>query len=83
MLSYSPDTVDRDFSSAKAHLTGDFLAYYGKFTEQTVAPAAKQKGVKTTATVVQAAVGELHPDSAVALLFLNQTTTSRERPNRG
>ena len=80
LLSYAPETVDRDFASAKTHLTGDFLTYYSKFTEQIVAPAAKQKGVKTTATVMQAAVSELHPDSAVVLLFLNQTTISKDRP---
>jgi Mce-associated membrane protein len=80
VLSYGPDTADRDFATAKAHLTGDFLTYYSTFTQQIVGPAAKQKGVKTTAAVVQAAVSELHPDSAVVLVFVNQTTASTERP---
>jgi Mce-associated membrane protein len=81
VLSYSPDTVDRDFSSAKSHLTGDFLKYYEQFTQQIVGPAAKQKGVKTTAVVLRAALsGEFHPDSAVVLLFVNQTTQSKDRP---
>lgn len=81
ILSYSPDTLDRDFSSAKSHLTGDFLSYYTKFTEQIVAPAAKQKSVKTNAVVVRAAVsGELHPDNAVVLVFVNQSTVSKDRP---
>ena len=81
VLSYSPDTLDRDFSSAKSHLTGDFLKYYEQFTQQIVGPAAKQKGVKTTAVVLRAALsGELHPDSAVVLLFVNQTTQSKDRP---
>jgi Mce-associated membrane protein len=81
ILSYSPDSLDRDFSAAKEHLTGDFLSYYNQFTEQIVAPAAKQKGVKTSATVVQSAVSELNPDRAVVLLFINQTTTSTDRPD--
>lgn len=80
VLSYSPDTLDRDFSSAKSHLTGDFLSYYDQFTQQIVAPAAKQKAVKTTAVVLRAAVSELHPDSAVVLLFVNQSTQSKDRP---
>ena len=81
VLSYSPDTLDRDFSSAKSHLTGDFLKYYEQFTQQIVGPAAKQKGVKTTAVVLRSALtGELHPDSAVVLLFVNQTTQSKDRP---
>jgi Mce-associated membrane protein len=80
VLSYSPDTLDRDFSSAKSHLTGDFLTYYNQFTEQIVAPAAKQKSVKTSAVVLRAALQEFHPDSAVVLLFVNQSTQSKDRP---
>ncbi|WP_375538484.1 twin-arginine translocation pathway signal [Mycolicibacterium sp. CBMA 234] len=80
LLSYSPDTLDKDFSAAKSHLTGDFLTYYSQFSQQIVAPAAKQRGVKTTASVVQSAVSELRPDSAVVLLFIDQDTRSAERP---
>ena len=80
VLSYSPDTLDRDFSSAKSHLTGDFLTYYNQFTQQIVAPAAKQKSVKTSAVVLRAALQEFHPDSAVVLLFVNQSTQSKDRP---
>lgn len=80
ILSYSPDTLDRDFSSAKSHLTGDFLSYYDQFTQQIVAPAAKQKAVKTNAVVLRAAISDLHPDSATVLLFVNQSTQSKDRP---
>jgi Mce-associated membrane protein len=30
--------------------------------------------------VVRAALSELHPDSAVVLVFLNQTTVGKEKP---
>jgi Mce-associated membrane protein len=80
LLSYSPDSLDRDLSAAKSHLTGDFLSYYNQFTAKFVAPTAKGKGVKTKASVVQAAVSELHPDSAAVLLFIDQSTTSNENP---
>ena len=81
LLSYAPESLDKDFAAAKSHLTGDFLSYYTQFTEQIVTPAAKQKSVKTAASVVQAAVSELHPDSAVVLVFVNQSTTSKENPD--
>ena len=81
LLSYSPESLDKDFANAKSHLTGDFLSYYTQFTEQIVTPAAKQKSVKTSAAVVRAAVSELHPDSAVVLVFINQNTTSKENPD--
>ncbi|WP_366526316.1 hypothetical protein [Mycobacterium sp.] len=81
LLSYAPDTLDRDFAIAKSHLTGDFLSYYDQFTRQIVAPAARQKALKTTAHVMRAAVAELHPDSAVVLVFVDQSTTSKDKPD--
>lgn len=79
VLSYAPDNLNRDFSKAKSYLTGNFLAYYTKFTEQ-IAALAQQKRVTATAKVVRAAVMELHPNSAVVLVFINQTATSKEKP---
>jgi len=79
VLSYAPDDLNRDFAKAQSYLTGDFLAYYIKFTEQ-IAALAQQKRVTETAKVVRAAVSELHPDSAVVLVFINQTATSKEKP---
>jgi Mce-associated membrane protein len=81
MLSYSPDTLDKDFAAAKSHLSGDFLSYYNQFTEQIVAPAAKQKSLKTNARVLGAAIQELHPDSAVVLMLVDQSTTSKDKPD--
>jgi Mce-associated membrane protein len=81
LLSYKPETLDQDFTTAKSHLTGDFLNYYEKFTREIVTPAAKEKAVTTTAQVVGAAVSELHRNSAVVLVFVNQTTTSKDRPD--
>ncbi|MGH3521497.1 MAG: hypothetical protein ACRDUT_02795 [Mycobacterium sp.] len=80
LLSYKPDTLDQDFAAAKSHLAGDFLNYYTQFTEQIVSPAAKEKALTTTAKVVRAAVSELRSDSAVVLVFVNQSTTSKDRP---
>jgi Mce-associated membrane protein len=78
-LSYSSDSMDRDFTNAKSHLTGEFLAYYDKFTKDFVAPTVRQKNLTQTAAVVRAAVSELHPNSAVVLLFLNETTTGKDK----
>ncbi len=81
LLSYKPDTLNQDFAAAKSHLTGDFLNYYDQFTKEVVTPAAQSKGVTTTAQVVGAAASELHPNSAVVLIFVNQVTASKERPD--
>ena len=81
LLSYKPDTLNQDFAAAKSHLTGDFLNYYDQFTQQIVTPAAKEKALTTTAQVVGAAASDVQPNSAVVLLFVNQATTSKDRPD--
>lgn len=81
LLSYKSETLDRNVTEAKSHLTGDFVNDYEKRIREVVAPAVKGKDVATTAQVVGAAVSELHPDSAVVLLFVDQTTTSKDRPD--
>lgn len=81
VLSYSPDNLDKSLADAKSHLTGEFLDHYSKFTDEVVRPAVAQKGVKTEANVVRAAVSQMHPDNAAVLVFVNQVTTSRDRPS--
>ncbi|WP_425518462.1 hypothetical protein [Mycobacterium spongiae] len=81
LLSYSPETLDKDFANARSHLAGDFLSYYDQFTEQIVAPAARKKSLKTSAHVMRAAVSELQADSAVVLVFVDQSTTSKDNPD--
>jgi Mce-associated membrane protein len=81
LLSYKPETLNQDISAAKSHLTGDFLNFYDQFTRDVVTPAAEEKKLTTSAQVVGAAVSELHPNSAVVLLFVNQATVSQDRPD--
>jgi Mce-associated membrane protein len=80
VLSYSFDSLDKDFANAKSHLAGDFLSYYSQFSQASLAPVAKQKSMKTTAHVTEAAVSELRPDSAVVLVFVDQSTTIKDSP---
>jgi Mce-associated membrane protein len=80
LLSYSSDSLDKDFAAARSHLAGDFLSYYDQFSQQSVAPVAKQKSMKTAARVTGAAVTELHPDSATVLVFVDQSTTTKDTP---
>ena len=80
LLSYAPDSLDKDFADARSRLTGDFLAYYSEFAEKFVAPAAKQKDIRATASVVRAAPVTVQSDTAEVLVYLNQATTSRDNP---
>jgi Mce-associated membrane protein len=79
VLSYSYDHLNRDFDNAKSHLTGDFLIYYKKFTDDVVAPTAQQGQLTASAKVIRAAISDLHPNSAVVLVFVDQTTASTKK----
>ena len=80
LLSYSPESVDNNVEDAKSRLTGEFLERYSQFADSVVVPAAKERGVKTEANVARVAVSQMRPDSAQVLAFVNQVTTSKERP---
>lgn len=80
VLSYQPDTLDSDLAAAESHLTGEFATYYGTFVDEILLPAARERAVVTTASVTGAAEAELTSSTAKVLLFLNQVTTSRDRP---
>jgi Mce-associated membrane protein len=79
VLTYSYDHLYRDFATAKSHLTGDFLAYYNKFTEDVVGPMAQKGQLTTTAKIIRAAISDLRPDSAVVLVFVDQNTASLQK----
>lgn len=80
LLSYSPQTLTRDFSNAKSRLTDNYLAYYQQFADQIVGPSAQRGQITTTASVVRAAASEMHPDLAIVLVFVKQKTASKEKP---
>lgn len=80
LLSYAPDSLSRDIENAKLHVTGDFQGYFRQFTEQVVTPAAQRGQLTTTVQVIRVGVAELHPNSAVALMFITQNTTSKQKP---
>jgi Mce-associated membrane protein len=80
LLSYSPNTLDRDFTNARSRVTESYLPYYQQFAEKIVGPSALGGQVTTTAIVVKASVTEMHPNSAVVLVFLRQKTASKAKP---
>jgi Mce-associated membrane protein len=80
MLSYSPESLTADIAKAKSHLTGEVLDRYTRLTDQILPAAAQQREVATTASVVRAAVSELHADSAVVLVFVDKESTSKANP---
>ncbi|MET0705081.1 MAG: hypothetical protein ABWY93_35970 [Mycobacterium sp.] len=73
LLSYKPDTVEQDLTSARDLLTGDFRDSYTQLTNDVVIPGSKQKQISAVATVPAIASVSADPNRAVILVFVNQT----------
>lgn len=85
VLSYDYRHLDKDFASARAHLTGGFHTEYGKTTKAVVGPTAKKYRAVVKATIAAPATGtpaasvvSASPDKVVVLLFINQVTESTQ-----
>jgi Mce-associated membrane protein len=74
LLSYTPQTVEKDLDTARDRLTGTFKDSYTQLTHDVVIPGAKQKQIKAVATVPAVASVQATPNHAVVLLYVNQTT---------
>lgn len=80
ILSYNADTVEADLTAARSRLTGSFLAEYTKLVTEVVIPGSQEKRISAVAQVPAAASVSTTPDSAVALVFVDQTVTVGEDP---
>lgn len=78
LLSYRPQSVQKDLEAARGRLTGTFLNAYTTLTRDVVIPGAKQRQISAVATVPGAASMSAAPNHAVVLLFVNQTVTVGE-----
>ena len=74
LLSYRPDTVEKDLGAARDRLTGNFRDSYSQLIHDVVIPGAKQRHISAVATVPAAASVSATSNHAVALIFVNQTT---------
>lgn len=81
MLSYRPDTVDKDLEAAGDRLTESFRDSYAALIHDVVIPGAKEKQVSAVATVPAAASVSADQTHAVVVVFVNQATTvGKEAP---
>lgn len=78
LLSYKPDSADKDLGAARERLTGDFKDAYTTLTREVVIPGAKEKHISAVAKVNAAASVSATANHAVVLLFVNQTVTIGE-----
>jgi Mce-associated membrane protein len=75
ILSYKPETVDKDLKAAADRLAEPFRQQYTQLVTDVVAPGAKQQHISAVATVPAAASVWATGKQAVVLVFVDQTTT--------
>jgi Mce-associated membrane protein len=73
LLSYLPDTVEKDLSAAADRTTGAFRDSYWSLIHDVVIPGAKQKQISAVATVLAVASVSATENHAVVLVFVDQT----------
>lgn len=73
LLSYQPDTVDKELKAARDRLTGSFKDSYTQLIQDVVIPGAKKQHISAVATVPAASSVSATPKHAVALLYVDQT----------
>jgi Mce-associated membrane protein len=80
MLSYQPDTVEKELNSARDLLTGEFRDSYTSLINDVVIPGAKQKQISAAASVPAAASVSADSRHAVVMVFVNQTVVVGQDP---
>jgi Mce-associated membrane protein len=80
MLSYRPDTVERDLAAARDRLSGSLKDSYTALTHDVVIPGSRQKQISATAVVPAAASVSASETHAVVLVFVDQTIAMGSDP---
>jgi Mce-associated membrane protein len=73
LLSYKPDTVEKDLGAARDRLNGNFKDSYTSLIHDVVIPGSKQKQISAVATVPAAATVSATENHAVVMVFVNQS----------
>lgn len=75
LLSFRPDTIEKDVEAARSRLTDPFRETYLQVTREVLVPNAKEQRVSASASVPAAASVSATENHAVVLLFVDQTVT--------
>jgi Mce-associated membrane protein len=80
MLSYRPDSVEKDLGAARDRLSGNFKGAYTSLIHDVVIPGSRQQQISAVATVPAAASVSASDNHAVVLVFVDQTITVGSDP---
>jgi len=81
LLSYRHTTLDEDLATALGQTTGAFTEEFRTLLDDVVRDTATDRRITTQASVNAAGVVSTKNDEVVLLIFLTQSTTSRNSPD--
>ena len=79
LLSYDGKSISETLRRSNGVLTPQFREKYSKLVRDVVGPAAKKRNISTKASVTASSVVSADTDEVVCLLFVNQSTTAKQR----
>jgi Mce-associated membrane protein len=80
VLSFRPDTIEKDVAAARDRLTGGFRDTYTQVSREVLIPNAKERHVSAVASIPAAAWVSATQNHAVVLVFVDQTVTIGDSP---
>ncbi|CAJ1496038.1 hypothetical protein [[Mycobacterium] burgundiense] len=80
MLTYTPDTVEQTLTAAQLRLTGSFHDEYTQLMHDEVIPEARQRQVRTVASIPALGVIHAESDKVLVLAYVNQHAAAGAEP---
>ncbi len=80
ILSYTDSNLSTQLASSRRLMTPEYAKRYGSMVKARVWPQARKFGVANQVDVVSSGVVRSSKTSAVILIFANQTTRTKEKP---
>lgn len=81
ILSYTDSGLSSQLQTSRRLMTPGYAKRYAAMVRARVAPHARKFGVANQVGVVSVGTVRSTPDSAVVLVFANQTTRTKEKPD--
>ncbi len=81
ILSYTDSGLSAHLQTNRRLMTADYAQRYAAMVRKRVIPHARRFGVANQVGVVSVGTVRSTPDSAVVLVFANQTTRTKEKPD--
>lgn len=80
VLSFDPAGVNAELAAARKVVSGQFATQFDQLADGVILPGTQKIGLATKGEVTRAAVIDAQPEQVDVLLFVRQTTSTRDQP---